>query len=85
MTLDAELEIVSAHAGAVVDDADEVAPARLDRDVDAPRARVERVLDEFLHRRGGPLDHLAGGDAVDQQRIEAADAFSRKARRRLDG
>ena len=76
VALDAEFEIGHAHAGSVVDDADEVAPARLDYHVDAPRARIERILDEFLHRRGGPLDHLAGGDPVDQQRIEAADFFA---------
>ena len=49
------------------------APARFDRDVDAPRAGVERVLDQLLDRRSRPLDHFAGGDAVDEQRIEAAD------------
>ena len=37
------------------------------------RAGVERVLDEFLDDRRRPLDHLAGGDAVDQDGIEAAD------------
>ena len=47
-------------------------PARLDRDLDPPRAGVERVLDEFLDRRSRPLDHLARGDAVDEQRIESA-------------
>ena len=36
-------------------------------------AGVERVLDQLLDRRRRPLDHLAGGDAVDEQRIEAAD------------
>ena len=73
VALDAELEIGGVHADAVVADPDEVAPAGLDRDLDAARARVERVLDEFLHRRCRTLDHFAGGDAVDQQRIEAAD------------
>ena len=37
------------------------------------RAGVERVLDQFLDRRRRPLDHFAGGDAVDEQGIEAAD------------
>ena len=72
MALDAEREIRFVHAAPVVGDADEAPPARLDRDVDAPRAGVERVLDEFLDRRSRPLDHLARGDAVDEQRIEAA-------------
>ena len=61
------------HAAAVVDDANELAAAFLDGDVDARRAGVERVLDQLLHRRGRPLDHLAGGDAVDEDGIEAAD------------
>ena len=73
MTLDREDEIVGAHAGAVVADADQRPSARFDRDLDAPRAGVERVLDEFLDRRRRPLDHFAGGDAVDEQGIETAD------------
>jgi len=84
MALDAEFEIGPVHSDAVVADADQIAPARLDGDVDAPGAGVERVLDELLHRRGGPLDHFARSDPIDQQRIEAADGhgaepFSRKA------
>ena len=51
-------------------------PPACDRNVDPLRAGVERVLDQFLHRRGGPLDHLAGGDAVDEQRIESADGHT---------
>ena len=38
--------------------------AVLDLHPDAPRARVERVLDELLHDARGALDHLAGRDAV---------------------
>src|SRR5581483_7612729 len=33
--------------------------------LDAPRARIEGILDQFLHRAGGPLHHFAGGDTVD--------------------
>ena len=42
------------------------------------RARVERVLDELLDGRGRSLDHFAGGDAVDQQGVEAADGDKRE-------
>ena len=73
MALDRQREIVGVHAGAVVGDADQRPPAGFDRHVDAPRAGVERVLDQLLDRRSRPLDHFAGGDAVDQQRIETAD------------
>src|SRR5208337_349688 len=49
---------------------DQAAAARLDRDFDPLGAGVEGVLDQFLSRRGRPLDHLARGDAIDEQRIE---------------
>ena len=77
VALDGEREILGAHAAAVVDDADEPPPALLDGDVDARRAGVERVLDELLHGGGRTLDHLAGGDAVDEKGIETADAHKR--------
>jgi hypothetical protein len=32
----------------------------------ARRARVHGVLEHFLEHRGGTLDHLAGGDLVDE-------------------
>lgn len=76
VALHGEIEIRGAHAAAVVDDPDQVFPARLDGDVDAARARVERILDEFLHHGGGPLDDLARGDPIDENRVEAADRHS---------
>jgi hypothetical protein len=30
-------------------------------------ARVEAVFEQFLERGGGPVDHFAGGDLVDQK------------------
>ena len=76
VALDRERQVGGAHAGAVVDDADEAAAAGLDGDVDRAGAGVERVLDQLLDRRRRPLDHLAGGDAVDEQRVEAADGHA---------
>ena len=43
-----------------------------DRDVDARRAGVKRVLDQLLDGGRRPLDHLAGGDAIDEKGIETA-------------
>ena len=77
VALDRELEVLRGHAGAVVDDADEPASAALDRDLDRAGAGVDRVLDQFLHRRRRTLDHLAGRDAVDEDGIEAADGHQR--------
>ena len=81
MTLDGEVEIIGAHAATVVDDADQPPPARLDCDLDMARAGVERVLDKLLRGGGGPLDDLAGGDAVDEERVETADRHEHSARR----
>ncbi len=72
MALDGEVEVLAAHAQAVIDDADQLFAARLDGDVDPARAGVERVLDQLLQRRGRPPDDLAGGDAIDEHRIETA-------------
>ena len=72
VAVDAEREIVGRHPMAVVADADQPPPASLDHDFDPRRAGVERVLDEFLHRRGGTLDDLARGDAIDEDRVQAA-------------
>ena len=44
----------------------EAAAAVAQRHIDARGAGVDGVFDQLLHRRGRPLDHLAGGDAVDQ-------------------
>ena len=72
MPLDRKGEIGFVQPMPVVDDPDEPPPAGFDRDFDRFRASVERVLDQFLDRRGRALDHLARGDAVDGQGIEAA-------------
>ena len=73
VALDREREIGAGHAGAVVADADQPAPAAVGEDLDARRAGVERVLDELLDHARGALDHLARGDAVDHAFGELAD------------
>ncbi len=40
-------------------------------------AGVERVLDQLLDHAARPLDHLAGGDAVDGLGAELADGHGR--------
>ena len=73
MALHREREFVGRHAGAVVGDRDEVAATLAHDHVDAPRAGVDGVLDEFLDRARRALDHLAGGDAVDERLRQDAD------------
>ena len=77
MAFDREREIGPAHALAVVGDADQAAAAAVGEHVDAARAGVERVLDQFLDHARRPLDHLAGGDAVDDAFGKLADGHGR--------
>ena len=74
MALKGQQGIVAHHAAAVVGDANELAPPALDRDHDAARAGVERILQQLLHHRCRPIDDLAGGDLVGHLVGEYVDA-----------
>ena len=56
--------VVEAHTATVVDHFELLHAPGLKLDGDARGSRVEAVLDEFLHHRGRPLHHFAGGDPV---------------------
>ena len=66
MARDRQRQFVGGDAAAVVADADQADAAFLEVDVDAARAGVERVLDQFLDDGRRPFDDFAGGDLVDQ-------------------
>jgi hypothetical protein len=59
-----QARFLGGHAAAVIDHADQAAPAGLDFDLDAPSAGVDGVLRQFLDHRGWPLDDLAGRDLI---------------------
>ncbi len=61
-----EQQLVRGDADAVVAHAAELGAALLHLDVDRQRARVEAVLDQFLDHGRRALDHLAGGDLVNE-------------------
>ena len=61
------------------------AAAAVGDDLDAARAGVERVLDQLLDDARRPLDHLAGGDAVDDGFGELADGHGRLGDRECSG
>ena len=65
MAFDRELEIVRAHAAAIIFHQDQIGAAAGGGDVDAAGAGIQRILHQLLHRRGRTLHHFAGGDAVD--------------------
>ncbi len=77
VALERQGRVVAVQAAAVVRDPDEREATLLHVDRDRARARVERVLDELLHHRGGALDHLPGGDLVHEPGRQDLDARHR--------
>ena len=78
VALEGEQGIVAQHAAAIVDDADQAPPAGFHFHAHFRRARVERVLKQFLDDGSGPLDHFAGGDFVGDLVGKNADAAHEK-------
>ena len=64
MPLKGQQGVIAVHAAAIVADADQLPPAGFDLDPNAGGPRVERIFEQFLHHRGGPVHHLARGDLV---------------------
>jgi hypothetical protein len=58
--------VLARHAAAIVAHADESDPAILDLHVHRAGGGVERVLDQLLDHGRRALDHLSGGDLVDE-------------------
>ena len=63
-----ERQIVGVDAAAVVHDANQFGAALFEVDVDARRAGVQAIFEQFLDDAGRPLDDLAGGDLGDDGR-----------------
>jgi hypothetical protein len=59
-------QVVGVDAVAVVDYPDQLRPPLLRLQFDAARRGIDAVLQQLLDHRGGPLDHLAGGDLIGQ-------------------
>jgi hypothetical protein len=61
-------EIATVHAASIVGDADQAQAAAMRHHVDAAGTGVDGVLDQLLDDARRALDHLAGGDAIDEVR-----------------
>jgi hypothetical protein len=66
MTRKRETELVLSNAAAVVEHADQARATRLDFEIDAIGAGVERIFDELLHDGGRSFDDLARSYLVDE-------------------
>ncbi len=78
VAVDAKRQIGARHALAVVGDADQPAAAAVGEHIDAGRAGIERVLDQFLDHARRPLDHFAGSDAIDDRFGQLADGHGKR-------
>ncbi len=85
MPLHRERQLVAGDAGAVVGDTDAPDAAALEIHVDLGRARVERILEQLLERRGGALDDLARGDLIDEVVGQRLNPWHGKARANVEG
>ncbi len=65
MPLYCEFKIRADHPLAVVRDADQPPATPIRQHIDAARAGIERIFDQLLDDTCRPLNHLAGGDPVD--------------------
>ncbi len=74
VALEGQQGVVAQHAAAIVDDADQAPAAGFDFDAEIGGAGVERVFEQFLDDRSGPLHHFAGGDLVGDLVGKNADA-----------
>jgi hypothetical protein len=81
VALEAEQRVLAIHAAAVVGDGEKFVAAAVILDIDARRAGVEAVLDEFLEHGGRPFDHLAGRDLAGHGVGQQSDASHFNARR----
>ena len=58
-------QIAMGHAAAIVGNADPPPAAAIGENVDPARAGVDGIFHQLLDHARGTLDHLAGGDAID--------------------
>ena len=85
VAVQAHEKVLADHAATVVGDADAALAAPFDRHRHRAGTGVQRVLDQFLHDRGRPLDDFAGRDLVRDVVRQDADARAGGVGLRLHG
>ncbi len=76
---DGEPKVLGVNPLAVVGHADQLAAAVADLDVDAGGQGVDAVFQELFDDARRPLDHLAGGNLVDDECIQSVDSRHKRA------
>ena len=78
-------QVVGRHAAAIIRDPDQRLAAIGDVDLDSACSGVQRVFNQFLHRRGGTFHNLTRCNAVDRNLIQLADHRAACSARYLGG
>src|SRR5581483_2375746 len=68
VALEGQQRVVAQHAAAIVDDADQAAPAGFHFDPDLSGARIQRILEQFLDDGSGPFLQLILCRAASRER-----------------
>ena len=74
VAFDGQPGILRRHPFPIVLDPNQALAAKLERDHDPTRSRIERVLDQLLDDRGGALDDLTGRDLIGELGRQADDS-----------
>lgn len=61
-----QCQIIPVNTVAVIADTNQLDAALLDINLDFRGIGINTVFQQFLHHRGRPLNHLAGGDLVNK-------------------
>ena len=75
--LERQQRIVMIHPAAIIDHANHALPAGFHFDSDRLRPGIQRILQQFLHHRGGPLDNLPSSNFIRHIFSKDADAAHR--------
>jgi len=70
MPLDRQRKILARHAIAVVRETNERLAAIRGHNLNAPRPGIDRIVQQFTHHAGWPLDDLTGSNLVDDGLVE---------------
>ena len=65
VTVDRQSHLIGRNPTTVVGNPDQIRPPLFDVDIDARRPGINRVLHQFFDHTGRALNHLTGGDLID--------------------
>ncbi len=78
MPLESQQRVIAIHPASIVGDANQLAAAAFDFDLDTHGACVQSILQQLLHNRSRTVDHFARGDLIRDLVRKNADAAHKR-------